>query len=784
MKTPTLWRKVYRDAARNLGQVAAVAAVIGAGVATFVTMRTSFRALERSRTVYYRDYRFADVFAGVRRAPETLRTRIERISGVAEVETRLVYALTLDVPGLAEPATGRLISAVPEQKLNRIFLRAGRMPLPESRDEVVVSEAFAARNAIAPGSTIGAVLNGRWVRLRVTGIGISPEYVYELQGAGFFPDRRFGVMWMPRDAMEAAFAMTGAFNDVSVRLAPGASEGEVIRRLDALLTRYGSPGAYGRKDQLSNRFVSDEINGDRVSSTVVPPIFLAIAAFLTYVVLARLVARQRDSIATLKAFGYANGPIVEHYVLFALIPAAVGATVGIGAGIWAGHQLGRVYAEFFRFPVFAYRADGDVMAIAVLAAAIPSAVGAWLAVGSVARMQPAEAMRPASPAAYRAGWVEQVSRLLPVTARFALRNMSRHPVKVAATVAGIGVSIAILMIGRYFFDSLEYVKYVEFAVVERQTATVAFNEVREPGVESSLHALPGVLRVEPFRTVAVRLRAGHRDYRTAIQSLPARPRMHRLIDLHLRVVPLPYEGMVMSATLARILSVRPGDRVTVEVLEGRRRETAVRVAGLVDELIGANVYMEIGALGRLVGDARGYSGARMEADPVLESHLYARLKQLPAVAGVNVREAMLKSFDETVAESLQISVGVFSIFAGVIAFSIVYNSVRIALSERSHELASLRVLGFTRWEVAAILLGEHMFLSVCAIPAGLLMGRALCEVLSRSLETELYRLPVVLSGESYVYALGMVILASIFSALLVGRGIWRLDLIAALKTRE
>ncbi|MEZ5352165.1 MAG: FtsX-like permease family protein [Bryobacteraceae bacterium] len=785
--------KVFRDAARNAGQVAAVAAVIAVGVATFVTMRTSYHALVRSQAAYYTQYRFADVFANLRRAPDSLAARIVAIPGVSAIETRLVYSITLDVPGLPEPASGRLISlptafsSAVEPRLNRVYIRSGRAPHPGARNEVLASEAFAAANDLHPGDSIHGILNGRWTRFLIAGIAISPEYVYELQGAAFFPDnRRFGVFWMPRDSVAAAFGMTGAFNDLSLRLAPGANQEEVISRLDRILTRYGSPGAYGREDQLSHRFLSDEIRQDRVTGTVVPPIFLAIAAFLTHIVLTRLVARQRDAIATLKAFGYSNAAISTHYVLFALLPAGLGSAAGVALGAWGGHALSRLYSDFFRFPHLDYRLDPNIVAVGVVIALVSAVAGAWLAVSSILRLQPAEAMRPPTPPAFHTGILERtgIAAALPLTARFVIRNLARHPLKAGVTVIGISLAIAILLVGRYFYDSLSYLTHVQFAVVERQSATVTFPEIRSPSVVSSLANLPGVLRVEPFRFVPVRLRSGHRSYRTAIQGIPPSPRLHLLIDSNLRPVSLPPQGLVMNGTLARILRVRPGDRVTVEVLEGTRPVRSIRVAALVDELIGTNVYAQLPALHRMLGEAPAYSGAWLDADPVLSSSLYSRLKAMPLIDGVNIREAMIESFEKTIADSLLISVGILSVFAAVIAFSIVYNSVRIALSERSHELASLRVLGFTRREVAVILLGEHLFLSACAIPAGLAVGHLFCAALAKSLETELYRLPVVLSTRSYVYSLGIVAIATLFSTILVARGVWRLDLIQALKTRE
>src|SRR5919112_463495 len=221
--------KLFRDLLRMRGQVTAVALVVACGVAAYVSMQGTYRSLLATQAAYYEEYRFADVFAHVKRAPESLASRIREIPGVGTAETRVVADVTLDVPGVAEPATGRLVS-LPEGRppaLNGLQIQEGRLPEPGRADEAVVSGAFSRANNLHPGDALDAVINGRWQRLSIVGVALSPEFVYEIRGGEMFPDaHRFGVIWMNRDALGHAFDMAGAFNDVSVRLAPGANESE------------------------------------------------------------------------------------------------------------------------------------------------------------------------------------------------------------------------------------------------------------------------------------------------------------------------------------------------------------------------------------------------------------------------------------------------------------------------------------------------------------------------------------------------------------------------------
>jgi putative ABC transport system permease protein len=784
-----LERKLLRDLWHLRGQLGAIALVVACGVATVVTARVGYESLVASQSAYYARYRFADVFVSLERAPQSLRRRLAAIPGVAAVETRVVAEVTLDVPGLAEPATGRLIS-LPERRrprLDGVHLRRGRWLEPGRRDEVIASEAFAAANGLEPGDSIGAVLNGRWERLRIVGIGLSPEYVYEIRATDLFPDnRRFGVLWMSREALGPAFDLEDSFNDAALELSKGASEAAVIERVDRLLERYGGLGAYGRDDQISHRFLSDEIRQNRVFGRVVPGIFLAVAAFLLHVVLSRLVATQREQIAVLRAFGYSGLRVAAHYLEFAVACAAGGSVVGSALGLYWAAQINEMYAEFYRFPLLRFAPGAAVFALAIGVSSGAALLGAGAAVRRVLRLPPAEAMRPEPPARFRAGWLEHsgLGPRLPASLRMIWRNLARHPGRAALSSLGIASAVAILIVGYYFVDAIEHLAEVQFRNVQREDLTVAFHDPLPGRVRHSLARLDGVMRAEPFRAVPVRLRRGHASRRVALFGLEPASELRRVLDAELRPLRLPREGVVLTRKLAEILRVAPGEEVTLEVLEGARPVRTLRVAALSDELVGVSAYMDLRAVGRLLREAPSLSGAFLRVDGREAAELNARLKRMPAVAGAGSRLAALRGFEDTLARSIGVFTAVLVGFASVIAAATVYNASRIALSERGRELASLRVLGFTRREVDVLLLGEQALLTALAIPLGFALGHELCALLSRAYQWELFRLPLVISGRTYGFALAVVLAAALLSSWIVGRRLHRLDLVAVLKTRE
>lgn len=782
-------RKLLRDLMLMKGQSVAITLVIASGVAMFVLALSAQDSLKLSLDAYYERYRFADIFTQMKRAPRTLIDRMEQIPGVARVQTRVVFDVNLDVPGMIEPAIGRLIS-IPdrgEPLLNNLYLRAGRMPEPREDGEVVVSEGFAQAHELQAGDTVVAILNGRRKELEIVGIALSPEYLYSIRPGDILPDdKRFGVFWMGLTPMEAAFDMDGAFNNVTASMMPEANEAEILARLDDLTETYGGQGAYGRDDQVSHRFISDEIDQLGRMAFIVPTIFLSVAAFLLNVVLNRLIGTQREQIAAIKAFGYSHFEVGVHYLKLVLLIVLAGSVVGIIAGYFLGRDLTKMYTQFYRFPSLLYHLDSSVVVLAVAVSSISAVVGTLVAVRRAVKLPPAEAMRPEPPAHYRETFVERLGlqRLLTQPSRMILRHLERQPLKAFLSSFGIALSVSILVVGQFMTDSLDFMIDAQFNVAQRQNITLTYVEPRPAEAIYEAQHLPGVMDIEPFRAVPARLRFKHRDRRVGIMGLPDKPRLQRLIDDSLHEVELPQEGLMLSEKLAEVLGLSVGDVATVEVLEGSRPVRQIPVSGVFAEFVGMSAYMNMSALNSVMREGSSVSGANLTADSAKLDELYTTLKETPAIASVTLKDAAIRSFEETLAENM-LRMQAFNIFFSVvIAFGVVYNSARIALSERSRELATLRVIGLTRAEISFILLGELAVLTAVALPLGLVLGYLQVVAASTFLDTELYRIPVVISSATYAYAAGVVIIAAFLSGLIVRRRLDHLDLVEVLKTRE
>jgi putative ABC transport system permease protein len=789
LRIGALDRKLLRDIWRLKAQTTAIAAVVAAGVALLVGTYGCMAALQLSKDAFYDRYRFADVWASVKRAPNSLQVKLAQIPGVATIETRISVGVTLDIPTMSDPARGRIIS-IPEDErplLNDIELKQGRLVSFGRPSEVIVSEAFAKAHNLGIGSTISANINGKKRKLDIVGIALTPEYIYALAPGQLMPDdKRFGVLWMGREALAAAFDLKESFNNVTATLLHGAVEADVLQRMDALLEPYGGVGAHGRKDQISDFFLTNELTQLATSGAVAPPIFLAVAAFLLNIVVSRLVATEREQIGLLKAFGYTDWDIGVQYMKLVTVIVGLGLLLGLAGGVWFGRGMISMYTAYFKFPLLEYRIDPQVFLAAAVVTIIAGVIGGAGAVRQAVKLSPAVAMAPPVPTTYKrtrfGRWFDRMHLSQPT--RMIFRHVTRWPIRTAMTVAGISFSVALLIASFFFMDSVAKVIQVYFFQAERQTLTVSFIEPRGAAVENDILRLPGVLATQPVRSVSARLRHGPYTKRTAVNGLVMNADLNRLLDADERPLNPPEGGLALSDHIAEELNVRLGDIVTIEILQERRPVVDVPVTRIVKQYLGFSAYMHIDQINRMMNEGPTITAVHVLADSRFTDNLYAELKNTPMVAGVAQTDVALQSFQDTMDQTMYVIIGFYIAFSSLIAFGVAYNSARIALSERARALASLRVLGFTRGEVTYILLGELGLQTLIAMPVGCLFGVALALLMSPMLKTDMYDFPFVISDNTYGMAVMVVAVAALVCAALVRRRVYNLDLVSVLKTRE
>ncbi len=785
----TLQKKLWRELWHMRGQAIAIALVIVGGVAVCVMSLSTYDSLINTRDNYYRDYQFADIFSSLKRAPNSLAKRVEGISGVAAIETRVVAQVNLEVPGFTDPVVG-IITSIPDHGqpvINRLHLISGRLPDSRRDNEVLVSDAFAEAQGLVAGDILVAIINGRRRDMQVVGIALSPEHIYQIAPGAIMPDyERFGVLWMANKPLAIAYDMEGAFNDIVLLLQPGANPESVIDQLDLLLERYGGLGAYDREDQHSNAFLKEELSQLQTMSVIFPVIFLGVAVFLLNVVITRLISTQREIIALLKAFGYSNWQVGLHYSELVLLITGFGITGGYAVGIWLGGLTTVTYTDYFRFPELLYTVKPSILIGVSLLTCLAALIGTIRSVSHAAGLPPAEAMSPASPERYHLSWFERIGllKILSPPGRMILRHLQRKPLKTMLSVMGLSMASAIMMVGNFQQDSVKLMMHVQFKMAQKEDIQITLYEPVSDQVLSTLRSIPGVQYVEGMRNIPVKLHYQHRSFRTSLQGISSDAQLQQVLNLDLESIVLPETGLMVTDHLANKLGFKAGDIIEIETLEGKRQRHEITVNQLSQQFIGLGSYMRIENVNRLMSEGNAINSALLTIDSSQSTTIYKRLKEMPAIAGINLRQSAIDSFQNMLNQILLVFTFINATLGAVIAFGVVYNTVRIALAERARELASMRVLGYSESEVAYILLGELAVLTAASIPIGFALGNLLCQFMAANLASDLFRIPMVLSAYTYSFSALIVIFSALVSASLVWRRLKQLDLVEVLKTRE
>jgi len=781
--------KRLRDLWRVKGQALAIVLVIGAGIALLVMSRGMIASLDATMHAYYDRYRVADVYAPATRAPDRLIADIRAIPGVAAAEGRVRGAGLVALDEVIEPISAALIS-IDEgaaRRVNDIHLVDGRMPTLGSTDEILLLEPFARAHGLTPGGRIAVTLHGARRDFKIAGLALSPEFIYTIPPGDIASDpKRYAVLWVPHAAMEAAYDLDGAFNEAALTLAHGANEAAVLGALDRLLAPYGATGAYARADQISNKYLVEELKQLATMDRVMTPLFLAVSAFLLNIVMTRLVETERSQIGLMKAFGFTHREIAVHYLLFALVVALLGTLAGWVGGLYLGRMITEIYQRYFYFPFLIFVPEYGTLGAALLASGATAALGGLFAVTAAARLSPAIAMRPPAPPNYGRGGLigAALFKGADQPTRMILRRLVRNPLRAGLTCLGVGAAMGLAVMMRFQTSAVDTMLETTFNVIDRSDILVTFAEPLSETTLNDFKRIDGVIVAEPFRSVPARLVNVGKERLVSIAGLTQGSHLNRALDADLREVETHGDGVIIARQIAEALGVKVGDVVSVEIRGGRRPTLSIPVAGLVESLVGTPVYMRGEALGRALKEQGRISGAYLKIDPLKRDQVYRTLKDMPMAAGVSLRREAYANFKKLLDEGPGAFRTIMTAISIIIAAGVVYNNARIAFIERERDLATLRILGFTKVETGYVLLGELGALSILALPVGAVIGYFLWTYVATAMSTDLYAIPTVVEAEGFGYAAIIVLIAAVAAGALVQRDVNRFDLVPVLKSRE
>lgn len=787
-------RKLRRELLGSVGMILAITSIMAIGIAAYVALNSAYRNLTIAQRQYYNDCRMADFTLELKKVPVADLEPLKSIPGVVDIRPRIQFFATVDIERVVEPLNGLVLSLPNERRhtINDIILKRGGYFTDRRDNEVIVNDAFARRHGLHPGMYIHLLLNNQRQELYIVGTAISSEFCYLLGPGAMVPDpKRFGVFYLKQTYAEETFDFRGAANQVVGTLSPEvrAKPHEVIRRAESLLDSYGVFNSYPLRDQPSNRFIDNEIQGLRAFGVINPTIFLAVASLVLNVLMSRLAEQQRVIVGTLKALGYSNLQIFVHFLKFGLCIGVIGGTIGCGLGYWISTGMTALYLLFYQFPNLVSGVYPDVLAQAVVISLVCGLIGSYHGARVVMRLEPAEAMRPKPPAQGGAVFLERAtwfwSRLSFAT-RMTLRNIIRNRLRTGAGMfaAAMGACVAVdaLMLAEAIVTMVDF----QFELVQRSDIDLVFKDDRGRDTLTELRHLPGVDYAEPQFDVACTMVNGPYSRKSGITGLIDTPRLTRPRNKEMVPLRIPSAGVMMNSKLAELLHVNEGDTLKIIPTKGQRQPFDIRVEAISDSYLGLVAYAEIEYLSHLVGEEYALNAAQLAVspDPELRSALYRELKQMPTLQSVSSRADTIYNVRETLVKNQRVFIYLLVGFAGVIFFGSVLNSSLISLAERQREVATLRVLGYNEWQIGGLFARESLLTNFLGTLVGLPLGYGLNVAVTAAYDTEMFRIPIV---NPTGVCIAVVIVGTLFGVaahLLVQRSIFTMDWLEALKTKE
>lgn len=785
-----LFRKMLRDMRENAVSYLACVSIIAIGLLAYVSMANVRDILTQAKEHFYRDYRFADVFATVQEIPAANLPALRRIPGVAQVSGTMVRDVRVLLPGRADNVALRLISVDLSQpdRLNNLWQLQG-LPLQPGSDAILLGVEFFRQNGFDIGDTVTVVINGREHAFTVNGSGQTPDSVYVLKNmADFMPaGATFGAAFVPLDTMRGLFGGMGAFNQLSLSLEPGTAFDDVKADLRTQLEPYTLSSLVAAKDQVSNLMLDSELTQLASFATSAPFLFLSISTLILWIMLRRMVEHQRTQIGMLKAAGYTTWEVLRHYLSFALLVGVLGGLLGCLGGFSLSGYMTALYTTYFTLPGLVNRFSWRYFAIGMTLSVGFSLLAGLLGARSVLRLSPAVAMQPPAPHTGKAVVLERIRPLwaaLTVQGRMAMRNLFRSPARSLFTLSGVAMSFALMAAIFSFTDLFDVFVMDQFRYVQKFDLKVIYAQpVDRKAAVSELARLNGVRLAEPLLEVPATLRHGHRHKETVIIANQPDAMLYTVVDKHNRAVDIPEGGIILSQPLADRLEAVPGDLLEIESPYQRGEDLHVSVAGIIPQYIGQNAYMRQDTLLTLLGQGRFATSVLLRIDPAHKQAIKAHLDEAQTLAGIDdiveLQAGYLSMMDQ-----FFFMVWVLVAMVILVGFAIIYNSSVISLSERERELASLRVLGMGLREVQEVISFEQGVLAVVGVLLGIPLTYAMFKGMADGMQTDLYAIPIIINIRMFLYAALGTGSAMALAYLNIRRRLRKLNMVDVLKARE
>ena len=779
-------KKLGRDFMGLLAPAIVLSLVMTAGLSSLIMSRSVLKSLLESKKRTYQQLQFADLFIPLVRIPRNALERLKQFDEVQRVECRITADGQVLLPSEKQNIQARFHSLASEGSvLNVLKIMDGRFPPHSSYTNALLSDAFASAWKIKPGDTVELLLKGRKLKLRVSGLVRSAEYVYQAGSATSIPeDRLFSVWWINERLLEEIMQMRSSCNDILMSLKRGSHWHALQKPMEKILRPFGYTQMIPRDRQISNYFIESELTQLKAMAIFVPGIFLSVTLFLLNITMARVLLTQRESIGTLYAFGLPRIQLLLNTLILGLLCLVPGAILGMFFGWWLAKEVFRIYLEFYRFAYSEFQFDTNSALLSILLCITTGLAGSAFALRGLLSNTPAALLRPNPPAHTRSTRFDSlgVLRHLSLTTRMSLRNLFRRPFQSIVTAAGLAISLALLVFARFERIAISQMIEREFELTQLQTHTFLFSTRLPNSIGNSIRYLlpPGLL--ETHLTLPVILEKGIASRELTLQI---KRETHQLRgDAPERQRTLTHSGLSLSRSLAEALNVKPGDDVQITTREAIPKSATIRISNLNENLLGYVASLPENEFRKIWPSEASTNSALFRATLGSITPTKRLADTIPTLSGALEKNFEKKIFEKTVAENIGIFENFMIAFAILIAIGVLYNNARIQFAERQSELSLLRAVGFLEIELTFLFWSDYIILTSLSLAPGLLLGRWLVEWVMRGIETEMFRIPVDISGTTYIWACLVLFLGIFFAAILIQPHIRKIPFITVLKTKE
>lgn len=784
-----LFRKLIRDIKEAKGQFISIFIVVTLGVMFYSGINGTFRNLSIAKDEYYKEYRFADIWADVYKAPESIVKRVKSLPFVKAAEGRIIKDTSMDIAG--ESATVRLITLPDKKKdiVNDIAMQSGSYFSAEDINQCILEDGFLKANGFKIGDYIYPIINGNKVKMKIIGSARSPEFVYPLKdGSELMVDyTKFGIIYIKESFGQAIFGLDGSVNNISLLLKDGYDVEDAKDEIEKALRTYGVSNVIDRDGQISNSMLKTEIEGLKSSGSAFPVLFFIIASAIIYIMMGRMIENQRKQIGVLKAFGFTDMQILSHYLSYSIIVAVFGSLAGSVLGMYLSDALTKLENMYFNLPLADMRIYGDLAIPSSLMVLFFCLLAGYNSCKTVFKIMPGEAMRPKAPKAGKKVFLEKIDFLwnrISDIWKMIIRNMLRYKRRSLMISMGVVFSMILLMIAFGMMDTINFMVEQQYKNIQNYDIKVSFSKLLNMDEINTIRNIPHIVKMEPVLETGVEISNGWRKKDVGFTALIRDPEIYRVTDDKGNALKLPEKGIMIPQKLADSLGLKKYDRAYIKPYFPEKEKRQVPIAGIAAQYIGLNVYSSMDSVNYIFGEGTMANAAVLKLDDdAFEEYVKDKLKDMPAVNSVQSKSDSLNALMKNMGVMAS-SMGIFIVLAAVLSIAVLYNITTINIFERQRELATLKVLGFKDSEIKRLIFYENYLITIIGIVIALPFGKWLGEYIMSMTDTDAYSFQFILKFKTYVLSIVLTFVFTVITNFVLMRKIKSIDMVETLKSGE